>query len=422
MNDNFETLLDECLLRLRRGESLESCLADHPDQAKALRPLLVVSVGVSGLPHPQARPEAYRAGREKMLAAYQAQALLTAPNPPVSTSGFTRYTRRVFQFLQFLFLGKERTPMKLAYRLAIDLVIVSLMVGTLAVNASASSLPGDNLYGVKRVWEDVRLRFTLESQSREQLENQLNLERQAEIMDLQKLHRQAEIEYRARLERQEADVWTAGGMQFRITTATRIQGSPVIGNEIQIRARVQEDGTLLALEIQNRASYGPDGQPGALNTPAQQNCPDCTPDQLRLQDRDRTQTPDQLRLQDRDRTRTPDQLRLQDRDRTRTCTPEADHTPVQDRDRLQTSIPTHEPDHNGQPDPEDTSEPSGEYRHRNQATQTPEPQPVQPNPPPEQPQLTLEPTPGQWGPGPNPEATPHPEETHEPQQGPGPHN
>ncbi len=40
MTNNFDKTLDECIDRINRGESLESCLADYPDYAERLEPLL----------------------------------------------------------------------------------------------------------------------------------------------------------------------------------------------------------------------------------------------------------------------------------------------------------------------------------------------------------------------------------------------
>ena len=40
-NQEFSDILDECLERLLvKGETLEQCLANHPEQAVELRPLL----------------------------------------------------------------------------------------------------------------------------------------------------------------------------------------------------------------------------------------------------------------------------------------------------------------------------------------------------------------------------------------------
>ena len=40
MKNNLDKILDECIDRINRGESIESCLADFPEYSKALGPLL----------------------------------------------------------------------------------------------------------------------------------------------------------------------------------------------------------------------------------------------------------------------------------------------------------------------------------------------------------------------------------------------
>jgi hypothetical protein len=45
------------------------------------------------------------------------------------------------------------------FAFALVLTLVFFFSGTGLVRASSSTLPGDNLYGVKRTWEDVRLLF-----------------------------------------------------------------------------------------------------------------------------------------------------------------------------------------------------------------------------------------------------------------------
>jgi hypothetical protein len=40
MVDNFDKILDECIDRINRGETVESCLASYPDFAEQLKPLL----------------------------------------------------------------------------------------------------------------------------------------------------------------------------------------------------------------------------------------------------------------------------------------------------------------------------------------------------------------------------------------------
>jgi len=44
MTNNFDKILDECIDRINRGQSLEACLNDYPEYAEQLRPLLQVMV------------------------------------------------------------------------------------------------------------------------------------------------------------------------------------------------------------------------------------------------------------------------------------------------------------------------------------------------------------------------------------------
>ncbi len=45
MADSFERILDECIDRINRGDSLEACLSDNPAYAEQLRPLLRAALG-----------------------------------------------------------------------------------------------------------------------------------------------------------------------------------------------------------------------------------------------------------------------------------------------------------------------------------------------------------------------------------------
>ena len=48
MVNNFDKILDECIDRINRGESLESCLADYPEYVEQLEPLLQTVLQTKG--------------------------------------------------------------------------------------------------------------------------------------------------------------------------------------------------------------------------------------------------------------------------------------------------------------------------------------------------------------------------------------
>jgi hypothetical protein len=70
MND-FSKILDECIDRLNRGESIDSCLADYPDSAEQLRPLLQTAFTMRDASRFVPSASAKRAARERFNAALQ---------------------------------------------------------------------------------------------------------------------------------------------------------------------------------------------------------------------------------------------------------------------------------------------------------------------------------------------------------------
>jgi hypothetical protein len=48
MADNFDRILDECIDRINRGQSLDDCLADYPEYVKQLEPLLRAMLQTQG--------------------------------------------------------------------------------------------------------------------------------------------------------------------------------------------------------------------------------------------------------------------------------------------------------------------------------------------------------------------------------------
>ena len=70
MKQELTQALDECLTLLKEGEAtLDECLARYPGYAGELRPLLETALEVHELPRPTSNPDAFAAGKERMLAA-----------------------------------------------------------------------------------------------------------------------------------------------------------------------------------------------------------------------------------------------------------------------------------------------------------------------------------------------------------------
>ena len=179
----LDSILDECLERMQRGEELESCLASYPDHGKELRGLLIAATDVSKLELPQTSRQATEIGRQQMFAALNNKKLTNLQEIqtiPVSIVGILRYLEQVQATIKSN-LSKEFLVMHKTV-IAIVLVLVMLFGGSAAsAYAAQGSLPGDVLYPMKTAIEDVSVDFSIDSASEVRLYLGLAEKRIAEI-------------------------------------------------------------------------------------------------------------------------------------------------------------------------------------------------------------------------------------------------
>jgi len=144
MKKDSDEILNICLDRvIERGESIEQCLADYPEQAEELEPLLKAALSASGASSTiKARPEFERLAKYRFLSALQEK---------TGRKSESRVPLRRWQ---------QRLAM------AFTVILVLFLVGAGTVTASASSLPGDMLYPVKTTTEKVQGFFTFGSEAK----------------------------------------------------------------------------------------------------------------------------------------------------------------------------------------------------------------------------------------------------------------
>ena len=128
----FDDILNECIERVLKGESVKSCLAAYPEQAAELEPLLQTVVDTRKAAAVVPRPEF------RQRAGYEFQAALRNIRPKQS--------------------GSFRWQVRLVT--ALSIIVVILMAGTGTVAAAGNSLPDEPLYSVKLATEEVRLALT----------------------------------------------------------------------------------------------------------------------------------------------------------------------------------------------------------------------------------------------------------------------
>jgi len=128
----FDRILDDCLLRMDRGESLMDILAVYPAQADKIKPLLLVAMLSRALPQPVPGYTALRVGKNQMLAemaSMQAEGgfLERKPVEPPREGIVDRLARSL----------KQLQP---AYRFAMLSLVVIMAGGFFTLSASASGL------------------------------------------------------------------------------------------------------------------------------------------------------------------------------------------------------------------------------------------------------------------------------------------
>ena len=160
----MDSLLERCLQELERTGDVEAVLARHPQYADELRPLLQLAMatrqGYAPVPKP---PGGLVAGRGRFLQAARRkrreQAVVRQPK-----KGWWKLPRLA----------------RVAIALAMSLLLVAAAGGG-AVMAADDSLPGEPLYGVKLLGEDINLVLSWGPQARIDLNLEFAGERVVEI-------------------------------------------------------------------------------------------------------------------------------------------------------------------------------------------------------------------------------------------------
>lgn len=227
MNNLYETL-EICLQDIEQGADIETVLFRYPELADELRPILEASAGAKSMAVPAPSAEVMRRNRAKVLQH-------AAQMREVRVKSFQR-----------LWLVSLR-------RLAVSLAVVTVLFvsGTGLVGASSNTLPGDNLYPVKRTWEGVRLLFTLNGQEREALELEHENERLHELNELLQEGRSEEVDFNGLVTSQSGNEWVVAGVRILISSQTDLREQGIaVGSPVRVRGITQGNGTILAERIQ----------------------------------------------------------------------------------------------------------------------------------------------------------------------------
>jgi hypothetical protein len=203
--EHFDNILNICLDRMLKGESIEQCLASYPEQARDLEPLLRTAraARVASTVRPRAEFKA-RARAEFQAALREAE---------------TRQASRL-SFLSW------RWEWHSAWGVAI--VAVLLVIATLGgtVTAAAGSMPGSALYPVKMATENVQLAFTFSEAGKANLNSVLAAKRVDEIAYMASRGNVQQVEVTAmRLNNNLAEISNILGIEKNILTGPTADAS-----------------------------------------------------------------------------------------------------------------------------------------------------------------------------------------------------
>jgi len=132
-SNEFENILDRCLERLVRGETVEQCLKSYPEQALELEPLLRTA-----------------------QAAREASAIL----PRADFKARARYEFRAALHDKASRKKQPRFALRRGWAVALLVVSILLVSGGGTALAASSSMPDSRLYPVKLATEQVQLTLT----------------------------------------------------------------------------------------------------------------------------------------------------------------------------------------------------------------------------------------------------------------------
>ena len=225
MNNLYEAL-EVCLREIERGASIEAALLRYPDLADELRPILEASVDAANIAVPLPSETAVQRNRAKVL-------------------------QRAAQMREAKAKSSQRTWFVSLRRLVVTVVVLLVfsVSGTGLVRASSATVPGDNLYPVKRTWEDMLVAFTFNLQQRDALEVEHENERLQELQELFAEGRSAKVDFNGSITGQNGNLWVVSNISVMISDQTELRGQGIsVGSAVRVKGTTQGNNNIVLAE------------------------------------------------------------------------------------------------------------------------------------------------------------------------------
>ena len=253
MKQKFEDILEQCISLMITGVPLENCLEKIPEHASELNQLLKTAELMNSL-QVEKIPLDAKAQNQMMLLA-QAESLRSGTKRGKNLSSINWLALPVRIVLQSMDFVRP-----LAGRLILALGIASILIvfsGGLLIT-SAKSLPGDSLYPVKRVVEDIKVYLAPSREVRNEYEHIYSEKRVDEVFELMGLAREQKISFEGIVSSMDGSNWTVSDIPVNIQPDTMmivgIDGANVIapGMYVEVEGNTSMQGRVYANEIHLR--------------------------------------------------------------------------------------------------------------------------------------------------------------------------
>ena len=227
---DLNLVFDRCLEKLQSGSSLEAVLAEYPEWADELRPVL-----------------------ESVMALWQARGSDTVP-----VAAMTRSRARLYEEAQRR-RAVERQPslwqrlLRSVQRVTVPAVILLVVAGlALTGLASVKALPGEALYQVKIVAERITLNLPATASDRLIREETYDTRRFTEVEALRDQQREQEVFFVGDLTLDEDGIWRIGQIPLNVPAEMEKDLAELVGQYIFVHADLMPDGRLVLEWFESR--------------------------------------------------------------------------------------------------------------------------------------------------------------------------
>jgi hypothetical protein len=221
VSQRLHNALEVCLSALETGAELEACLALYPDLSDELRPA---------------------------LEAAQAAILLSSDDLPGQLRSKSQ-TRVLAGADELRRSPRWRIGIPQPVLAGLALAAVFFVVGTGLIVASASSLPGEALYSLKRGIEDISLQLVPEQRARQDLTDSYTKRRIDEVKLLHQLDRSVAVSFQGIVSGMDDSRWVVGEINVILDDNAASDDSIKIGNRIEVHGTTSGDNTVLAQKL-----------------------------------------------------------------------------------------------------------------------------------------------------------------------------